>query len=72
MERVYYINNTPVPEFSLQNPVTNTYYLVNHTDRLFLIDRQGNVRNLQPGSRTDVNEAVRIIQQLVKIKNGGS
>jgi protein SCO1 len=72
VERVYYKNNTPFPESSIQDPAAYSYYLVNHTDRLFLIDRQGNVRSLQPGSRTDVNEAVRIIRQLVKTQNGGS
>ena len=72
MERVYYKNNTPFPKSSSQIPQDYSYYLVNHTDRLFLVDRQGNVRALQPGSRTDVNEAVRIIKQLVKTQNGGS
>ncbi len=71
VERVYYINNTPVPESALPNPVTSTDYLVNHTDRLFLIDRQGNVRALQPGSRTDVNNAMQLIQQLVQEQKGG-
>ena len=72
VERVYYIHDTPVPESSLHNPVADSYYLVNHTDRLFLVDRQGKVRALLPGSRTDVNQAVRIVQQLVKLPNGGS
>jgi protein SCO1/2 len=72
VERVFYKNNTPFPESSSQIPEDYSYYLVNHTDRFFLVDRQGNVRSFQPGSRTDVNEAIRIIRQLVKIQNGGS
>ncbi len=65
VERVYYINNTPVPASSLPNPPPGTFYLVNHTDRLFLIDRQGNVRALPPGSQTNVEDAMRLIRQLV-------
>ena len=71
VERVYYIDNTPVPEASLPHPEADTPYLVNHTDRLFLIDRQGNVRALPPGSRTDVDDAMQLIQQLVNEKSGG-
>ena len=63
--RVYYIDNTPVPETALPNPAPGTPYLVDHTDRLFLIDRQGQVRALQPGSRTNVDEAMPLIRQLV-------
>jgi len=64
--RVYYIDNTPMPESALSQPAAaGTFYLVNHTDRLFLIDRQGKVRALPPGSRTDVEEAMRLIRQLV-------
>ena len=65
MARVYYIDNTPVPETALPNPAPGTPYLVDHTDRLFLIDRQGQVRALQPGSRTNVGEAMPLIRQLV-------
>jgi len=65
VERVYYIDNTPIPESSLPNPPAGTFYLVNHTDRLFLIDRQGTVRALPPGSRTDVDDAMKLIRQLV-------
>ncbi len=71
VERVYYIGNTPVPEASLPHPDADTPYLVNHTDRLFLIDRQGNVRALPPGSRTDVDDVMQLIQQLVNEKSGG-
>ena len=71
VERVYYIDNTPVPAASLPHPETDTPYLVNHTDRIFLIDRQGNVRALPPGSRTDVDDAMQLIQKLVQEKNGG-
>jgi protein SCO1/2 len=70
VERVYYIDNTPVPEASLPHPEANTPYLVNHTDRMFLIDRQGNVRALPPGSRTDMDDAMQLIQQLVYEKSG--
>jgi protein SCO1/2 len=65
VERVYYVDGTPVPETSLPHPAADTPYLVNHTDRLFLIDRQGNVRALPPGSRTNVDDALQLIQRLV-------
>jgi protein SCO1/2 len=71
VERVYYIDNTPVPEASLPHPEAGTPYLVNHTDRMFLIDRQGNVRALPPGSRTDVDNVMQLIQKLVHEQNGG-
>ena len=71
VERVYYIDGTPVPEASLPNPEADTPYLVNHTDRLFLVDRQGNVRALPPGSRTDIDNAMHLIQQLVNEKKSG-
>jgi protein SCO1/2 len=71
MQRVYYINDTPVPETELPQPAADTPYLVNHTDRMFLIDRQGKVRALPPGSRTDVGDAMKLIQQLVKEQSGG-
>jgi protein SCO1/2 len=71
VERVYYIENTPVPASLLPNPPADTPYLVNHTDRLFLIDRQGNVRALPPGSRTDVGDAMQLIKQLVQERSGG-
>jgi protein SCO1/2 len=71
VQRVYYINDTPVPEASLPQPATNIPYLINHTDRMFLVDRQGNVRAIPPGSRTNVDEAMQLIQKLVKEQNGG-
>ena len=71
VQRVYYVNDTPVPEAALPQPAADTPYLVNHTDRMFLIDRQGNVRALPPGSRTNVNDAMQLIQQLVKEQRGG-
>jgi protein SCO1/2 len=72
VERVYYVDNTPVPESSVDQPPTaGTPYLVNHTDRLFLIDRQGKVRALEPGSQTDVNHAMQLIQQIVSEPPGG-
>jgi protein SCO1/2 len=66
VERVYYIDKTPIPETALTIPVENIPYLVNHTDRIFLIDREGNVRALPPGSRADVDETVGLIKALVK------
>jgi protein SCO1/2 len=66
VERVYYFDGTPIPESSLSQPAEGTFYLVNHTDRLFLVDRQGNVRAFQPGSRTDVDKAMQLIQRLVQ------
>ncbi|MEA4909065.1 MAG: SCO family protein [Anaerolineaceae bacterium] len=71
VERVYYVDGTPIPEASFSGQGDNPPYLVNHTDRLFLVDRQGNVRALQPGSRTQVDEAMQLIQQLIQIPNGG-
>jgi protein SCO1/2 len=71
VQRVYYVNDTPVPETALPQPAADTPYLINHTDRMFLIDRQGNVRALPPGSRTNVGDALNLIQQLVKEKDGG-
>jgi protein SCO1/2 len=71
VQRVYYVNDTPVPENALPQPAADTPYLVNHTDRMFLIDRRGNVRALPPGSRTNVGDAMNLIQQLVKEKDGG-
>jgi hypothetical protein len=38
---------------------------------MFLIDRQGNVRALPPGSRTDVDNVMQLIQKLVHEQNGG-
>jgi protein SCO1/2 len=72
VQRVYYINDTPVPETELPQPATDNPYLVNHTDRMFLIDRQGKVRALPPGSRTNVGDAMKLIQQLVKEQRGGN
>jgi protein SCO1/2 len=71
VERVYYVNGTPVAESSLAQPPADTPYLVNHTDRMFLIDRQGNVRALPPGSRTDVDNAMQLIRKLVHEQPGG-
>lgn len=71
VERVYYINNTPVPATLVPNPTADMPYLVNHTDRMFLIDGQGNVRAFLPGSRTDVDQAMQLIQRLVRVDRGG-
>ena len=70
VERVYYIQNTPFPESTLEQLPTDAFYLVNHSDILFLVDRQGRVRALPPGSRTDVNDAINLVRQLVE-NNGG-
>jgi protein SCO1 len=67
VERVYYIDGTPVSESVFNASASkNASYEVNHTDRLFLIDRKGNVRALLPGSQTNVDEAIPLIQQLVR------
>ena len=66
VERVYYIQNTPFPESSLQQLPTDAFYLVNHSDILYLVDRQGRVRALPPGSRTDINDAINLVRQLVE------
>lgn len=71
VERVYYVDNTPISGPSISSLPTDTPYLVNHTDRLFLVDRQGNVRALLPGSRSDVNEVMRLIQQVMKLQKVG-
>jgi len=71
VERVYYVDNTPVPETALTGPAPAGPYLVNHTDRIFLVDRRGNVRALTPGSRTDVDDALRLIQQIVQDRKEG-
>jgi protein SCO1/2 len=71
VERVYYVDNTPVPETALTGPPPDGPHLVNHTDRIFLVDRQGNVRALTAGSRTDVDEAMRLVQQIVQDRSGG-
>ena len=71
VERVYYIGGTPYPETTLPNPPPDTPYLVNHTDRMFLIDRQGNVRALVPGSSTNVEDDLRMIQELLREPDKG-
>lgn len=63
-ERVYVINGTPVS--GTPAPGAGLNYFINHTDRLFLVDRQGRVRALLPGSRTDPAEAMRKIRALLR------
>ncbi|WP_352429446.1 SCO family protein [Thermoflexus sp.] len=63
-ERVYLINGTPVS--GTPAPGAGLHYFINHTDRLFLVDRQGRVRALLPGSRTDPAEAMRKIRALLR------
>jgi protein SCO1/2 len=65
VKRVYYVNDAPVPEGQLPHLPADTPYFLNHTDRLFLIDRQGKVRAFLPGSRTNVEDAMRLLQRLV-------
>jgi cytochrome oxidase Cu insertion factor (SCO1/SenC/PrrC family) len=65
VERVYDIGGTAIPESALPRPPTGTSYDVNHTDCLFIIDRQGNVRALPPGSQTNVNDDIQLIQQIM-------
>jgi protein SCO1/2 len=71
VQRVYYVNDQLVPAAALPQPAPGTPYLINHTDRMFLIDRQGNVRALPPGSRSNVGDTMKLIQQLVKGQSGG-
>ncbi len=54
------VGGTPSP--SGAEPV----YFINHTDRIFLADRQGRVRALLPGSRTALSEAMEKIRRLVR------
>jgi protein SCO1/2 len=63
-ERVYMINGTPVatPEASAGTAT----YIINHTDRIFLVDRQGRVRALPPGSRTELPNTMEKIRRLVR------
>jgi protein SCO1/2 len=65
VERIYNIDGTSVPESALPHPPVGTPYDINHTDCLFLIDRQGNVRALPPGSQTIVDDDIQLIQQII-------
>ena len=42
----------------------DTPYFITHSDRFFIVDRKGQIRASLPGSRTDVDQALRIIQRL--------
>lgn len=64
-ERVYVINGTPTRGTPSPSGASVTY-LINHTDRIFLVDRQGRVRALLPGSRTEIREAIEKIRRLVR------
>lgn len=65
-ERVYIVNGTPIPARAMTAPLSSTAaYLVYHTDRVFLVDRRGNVRALVSGSQMDVEDALRLIRQLL-------
>ncbi|HXF70232.1 MAG TPA: SCO family protein [Thermoflexus sp.] len=64
-ERVYVINGTPTSGTPAASGTQATYF-INHTDRIFLVDRQGRVRALLPGSRTELNEAMEKIRRLLR------
>lgn len=66
VERVYDLDGTPVPESSLNFSIPpNTTYFVNHTDRIFIVDQQGDVRALEPGSTADLERVMQRISQLL-------
>lgn len=71
VQRDSHVNDTAIPETALPQPVADTSYLVNHTDRMLLIGRQGNVRALLPGSRTNVDDGMQLIRRLVKEQRRG-
>lgn len=68
-ERVYLINGTPAAETPQASGGAATY-LINHTDRIFLVDRQGRVRALLPGSQTELKDAMEKIRRLVRERSG--
>lgn len=41
-------------------------YFITHADRFYLVDKLGRVRASLPGSRTDVEQAVRLIRRLTQ------
>jgi|FaiFalFF_MnMetaG_3_1042247.scaffolds.fasta_scaffold03488_3 protein SCO1/2 len=69
-ERVYVINGTPVATPGASAGAAT--YFINHTDRIFLVDRQGRVRALLPGSRTELPEAMEKIRRLVRERPASS
>ncbi|MCS6962916.1 SCO family protein [Thermoflexus sp.] len=64
-ERVYMVQGTPVSGTPSATGSEVTYF-INHTDRIFLVDRQGQVRALLPGSRTETKDAMEKIRRLVR------
>lgn len=64
-ERVYVINGTPAAG-TPASPGSELTYFINHTDRIFLVDRTGRVRALLPGSRLDPDEAMAKIRLLLR------
>ena len=65
VERVYDLDGTLVPAGELSRPAPpGTDYLVNHTDRVFIVDRKGDVRAFEPGSTADLEQAKQWIRQL--------
>ncbi len=64
-ERVYVIHGTPTTGTPAPSGADVSYF-INHTDRIFLVDRQGRVRALLPGSRTELNEAMEKIRRLLR------
>jgi len=66
VERVYYIDKTPVPESALAKTPADMNYSVNHSDLLFVADRAGRVRAILPGSRTELEQAIQAIHQVIQ------
>ena len=61
-ERTYVADQKPAAGPSDVQP--DTPYFVTHSDRFFIVDRKGQIRASLPGSRTDVDQALRIIRRL--------
>jgi protein SCO1/2 len=61
-ERTYVADQKPAAGPADVRP--DTPYFITHSDRFFIIDRKGQIRASLPGSRTDVDQALRIIRRL--------
>ncbi len=60
------VDGTALPESAVAGLVAaGKPYLVNHTDRLFLADRQGRVRALSPGSGADVDQVMSTLRRII-------
>jgi protein SCO1 len=67
VEAVYLVNGGYLPKQALaQPPAEDAPYYVNHSDLWFLADRQGRVRSLPPGSRSNVSDVLPLIRQLLQ------